>query len=137
MCRGKAMSRLGIVGVVVLLSVVPSLAHHTVANTFDVGKLVPLTGAVTAIDWKNPHVIYHLAVSDVNGAAIDWEIESRHLQGMRRAGVEPDTIKVGDRVTMNVMLARDGSRHAATVSMVLADGRTLLVCTVTNNACPL
>src|SRR5215467_12480864 len=116
--------------------VAPAFGHHTVAATFDVGKLVSLTGTVTSVDWKNPHVIYHLSVLDINRAAIDWEIESRHLQGMHRAGVEQDTIKTGDRVTMKVMLARDGSRHAATASIVMGDERTFAVCTVTNNACP-
>src|ERR1043165_5708688 len=91
------------------LSAATASAHHTVAYSFDVSKLVPLRGTVTAVEWKNPHVIYHLTVPDANGASIDWAIESRHLQGMRRAGVEPDSIKAGDRVTMNVLVARDGS----------------------------
>ena len=121
---------------VVGMSVVRVLAHHTVANTFDVSKLVSLTGTVTSIDWKNPHVIYHLAVPDTNGVVSDWEIESRHLQGMRRGGIEQDTIKLSDHVTMNVMLARDGTHHAATASIMLADGRVVGVCTVTNGACP-
>jgi hypothetical protein len=97
---------------------------------------VALTGTVTAVEWKNPHVIYRLAVPDVNGVAANREIESRHLQGMRRDGIEEDTIKVGDRITVNVMLARYGSYRAATVSVVLPDGRTVRVCTVTYNACP-
>jgi uncharacterized protein DUF6152 len=122
----------GVIGV----SVAPVLAHHTVAATFDVSKLVSLTGTVASVDWKNPHVIYHLAAPDPNGAVIDWEIESRHLQGMRRSGVEPDTVKAGDHVTMKVMLARDGSHHAATASIILSDGRAFAVCTVTDNACP-
>jgi hypothetical protein len=95
-----------------------------------------LTGHVTAIQWQNPHVVYHLAVPDGNGGMVDWEIESGHLQGMRRAGLEMDTIKVGEVVTMRVMLALDRSRHAATVSVTLADGRTVRVCTVTDNRCP-
>lgn len=118
------------------LTVAPASAHHTVAYTFDVKKLVSLTGTVTSIDWKYPHVIYHLTVPAANGSDINWEIESRHPQGMQREGIEPETIKPGEHVTMNVMLALDGSRHAATASIVLADGRMLLVCTVTNNACP-
>ena len=118
------------------LSSAPGLAHHTVANTFDVRKLVSLTGTVTSVDWKNPHVIYHLAVADANGTNVDWQIESRHLQGMRRAGLEQGTIHAGDRVTMKVMLASDGSHHAATASILLMDGRTFAVCTVTNDACP-
>jgi hypothetical protein len=122
----------GIVG----LFVAPAMAHHTVAATVDVSRLVTLTGIVTSVEWKNPHVIYHLAVPASNGGMIDWEIESRNPDIMQRFGIEQDTIKAGQRVTMNVMIARDGSRNAATASIVLADGRTVSVCMVTNGACP-
>jgi hypothetical protein len=130
------MRTLAATALMALLPAVPAFAHHTVANTFDVSRLVALRGTVTAVEWKNPHVVYRLTVPDANGASIEWEIESRHLQGMQRDGVRKDTIKAGDRVTMNVMLARDGSHRAATASMTLADGRTFAVCTVTYNACP-
>lgn len=117
-------------------AVPPVLAHHTVANTHDITRSVALMGVVTSVEWKNPHVIYHLAVAAPVGAPVDWEIESRHLQGMRRDGIDMDTIQVGDTVTMNVLLARDGSHHAATASVTLPNGRTVRMCTVTNNACP-
>src|SRR3954463_6141913 len=78
-------------------------AHHTVARTHDISHTVALIGRVTEIQWQNPHVIYHLAVPDTTGSLVDWEIESLHLQGMRRNGIEMDTIKVGDTVTMNVL----------------------------------
>ena len=112
------------------------LAHHTVANTHDITRSVALMGVVTSVEWKNPHVIYHLAVAGPDGAPVDWEIESRHLQGMRQNGINMDTIQVGDAVTMNVVLAHDGSHHAATTSVTLPNGRTVRICTVTNNACP-
>ena len=122
---------------VALATAVPRvLAHHTVANTHDIARSVALTGVVTSVEWKNPHVIYHLAVAAPAGAPVDWEIESRHLQGMRQDGIGMDTIQVGDAVTMNVLLARDGSHHAATASVTVPDGRTVRICTVTNNACP-
>jgi hypothetical protein len=121
---------------VALAAAVPALAHHTVAYTHDISKSVTLTGVVTSVEWKNPHVIYHLAVAGPDGAPVDWEIESRHLQGMRRDGIDMDTIQVGDTVTMNVLLARDGSHHAATASVTLPNGRTVRICTVTDNACP-
>jgi hypothetical protein len=112
------------------------LAHHTVANTHDITSSVALTGVVTSVEWKNPHVIYHLAVAGPAGVPVDWEIESRHLQGMRQDGIAMDTIQVGDAVTMHVMLARDGSHHAATASVTLPNGRTVRICTATNNSCP-
>ena len=55
---------------------------------------------------------------------------------MRRDGIQPDTIKIGDTVTMNALVALDGSHRAATASMILPDGRAVRVCSVTNNACP-
>lgn len=124
---------------VVTLSIVlpsPVVAHHTVAYTYDVSKLVPLTGTITGVEWKRPHVIYRLAVPGPDGSLANWEIESRHLQGMRDSGIEMDTIKVGDVVTMSVMVALDGTRHAATASVRLANGRTVRICTVTEGRCP-
>src|SRR5262245_37099618 len=99
------------------------LAHHTVAYSYDVSRSVTLTGVVTSVEWKNPHVIYHLNVADSGGDLVDWEVESRHLQGMRQSGLEQNTIKVGDTITMNVVVALDGSRRAATISLSLPDGR--------------
>lgn len=111
-------------------------AHHTVARTFDVSHAVALTGFVTSVQWQYPHVLYHLSVHDEDGGGIDWEIESRHPQGMHLDGIEMDTIKVGDVVTMNVLVALDGSHRAATVSVALPSGRTVRICTVTENRCP-
>ena len=111
-------------------------AHHTVARSYDVSHAVALTGIVTSIEWQNPHVIYHLAVRGEPGTSGDWEIESRHPQGMRMDGIEMDTIKVGDVLTMNVLVALDGSHRAATASVQLPDGRTVRICTVTGNRCP-
>jgi hypothetical protein len=34
------------------------------------------------------------------------------------------------------LTARDGSHHAATASVTLPNGRTVRICTVTNDACP-
>ncbi len=119
------------------VSVVPSaLAHHTVANSYDVSKIVVLKGVVTSVLWANPHVVYHLAVRGGDGSPVDWAIESRHLQGMRDDGVERDTITVGDTVTMNALVALDGSHRAATASMILPNGRAVRVCTVTYDKCP-
>lgn len=113
-----------------------AFAHHTVANSYDVSRTVVLKGVVMSVMWTNPHVIYHLAVPGADGSPVDWAIESRHLQGMRDDGIDRDTIMVGDTIAMNVLVALDGSHRAATASVTLAEGRTVRVCTVTNNKCP-
>jgi hypothetical protein len=125
-----------VVIVLVMLSLTPVFAHHTVARTFDVERGVLLRGVIVGIQWQQPHVIFHLRVPAEGGAAVDWDIESRHPGGMTRSGIQPETIRVGDTVTFDVFLARDGSHRAATASVTLVDGRTVRVCTVTNDACP-
>ena len=129
-------SRLAVVFGCVVIASSAAAAHHTVARTFDVSHAVALAGIVTSVQWQYPHVIYHLSVHDERGGGIDWEIESRHPQGMHLDGIEMDTIKVGDVVTMNVLVALDGSRRAATASVTLPSGRTVRICTVTENRCP-
>lgn len=129
-------SRLAVVLACAMLGATPAWAHHTVARSFDVSHSVALTGIVTSIAWQYPHVIYHLAARGEPALSGDWEIESRHPQGMHMDGIEMDTIKVGDVVTMNVLVALDGSHRAATVSVRLTDGRTVRICTVTENRCP-
>ena len=41
---------LGLVG-----SVVPVVAHHSVAGEYDQNKVVTLKGTVAKIEWTNPH----------------------------------------------------------------------------------
>ena len=36
-------------------SVIPLSAHHSVPATFDVSKEIRIRGAVTKIEWTNPH----------------------------------------------------------------------------------
>lgn len=129
-------SRIAAVTAFVIIGSTPIWAHHTVARSYDVSHAVALTGIVTSIQWQYPHVIYHLAVRGEPGTSGDWEIESRHPQGMHMDGIEMDTIKAGDVVTMNVLVALDGSHRAATASVRLPDGRTVRICTVTENKCP-
>ena len=44
-------------GVLVIAATsIPSWAHHSFAAEYDGKKTVKLMGAVTKIDWSNPHV---------------------------------------------------------------------------------
>jgi hypothetical protein len=117
-----------------LLSTAAS-AHHTIAYVDDVSKTVALTGTVTAIAWKAPHVIFDLSVPREWTTPVVWQIESQAPFILHRDGIERDTIKVGDHVTMDVYVALDGSPHAATESVMLRDGRTVRI-SMKGNAAP-
>ena len=62
-------------------------AHHSVPGTFDVHKTVVIKGALSKIDWINPHVYIYVDVKDKGGAATTWKIETLPTLHMRRVGL--------------------------------------------------
>ena len=104
----------------------PIGAHHTVAAVYDATKTVTLTGIVTQVGWQFPHIIFHLDVRNADGSTTTWDVETVNPQGMRRHGLTEDFVKAGDRVSMEILLAKDGTRHAALETITTSTGTTYL-----------
>src|SRR5438067_2743740 len=105
-------------GVALLLSSAPMSGHHEPAAKFDPAKPITLKGTVSKIDWLNPHVHIFMEVPDAKGAA-NWAIELESTVDLRRNGWTPDTVKLGDAVTVEGMPARNGSRQVWANSFVV------------------
>jgi len=43
----------------------PLAAHHSFSAEFDGSKEIKATGAVTKLDWQNPHGWIHLTVTEI------------------------------------------------------------------------
>jgi len=111
----------------------PAAAHHAIAAKFDESKPMTLSGIVTLVDWRNPHV--HVFINVPNGQdAINWAIEFESPIDLRGSGWSPDTLRPGDRVTVEGPVARDGSRQIWGRRVTGASGRPLF--TVTSSAPP-
>jgi uncharacterized protein DUF6152 len=97
-----------IVGLSLLFVPTAVLAHHGLEAQFDTKKTITLIGAVTKIDWSNPHVRLYIEVKDESNT-VTWEVDlgSPNLQMMK--GWKIDTYKHGDHVRVDVYPARDGS----------------------------
>jgi hypothetical protein len=104
----------------------PISAHHTVAAVYDAAKTVTLSGVVTQVDWQFPHIIFHMDVKNADGSTTTWDVETVNPQGMRRHGLTEDFVKAGDTVSMDVLLAKDGTRHAALETITTPTGTTYL-----------
>lgn len=113
--------KLGMLGVFagVLLAVVPVMAHHSFAAEYDAKKPITLKGIVTKVEWLNPHVYIFIDVTDPKGDIINWAIEIGPPNTLGRTGWNRNTMKVGDEVSVEGFLARDGNKqaNAQTVSM--------------------
>jgi len=109
----------------IAVSVTPARSHHSFAAEFDGSKPVTLKGTVTQIDWANPHVWFYINVKNEEGRATRWGCEMGAPHQLQQRGWLRDTMKVGDVVTVEGSLARDGSKRANARLVTTADGKTL------------
>ena len=114
--RGKLVA----VAFLLLMNTAPLPAHHSFSATFDRNKPFKATGVVTRIDWQNPHVWFYIDVRDENaGKVVNWGWEMGSPNGLTRRGWTRESMKVGDTVTAEGSLARDGSNTASARTVTL------------------
>jgi len=106
-----------------ILSAVSAVAHHSFAAQYDRNKPVTLAGSVTKIEWINPHARFHMDVKDNSGKVANWEIELGSPAGLIRRGWTRNSLKIGEPVTVEGFLAKDGSNLANSSTVKLSDGR--------------
>lgn len=109
------------VGVGLLLAAVPVVAHHSFAAEFNADKPFKLTGVVTKIEWQNPHTFFYLDITDDRTKKVtNWAFEMGSPNGLMRNGWTRNTLKVGDVVTVEGSLARDGTPYGNARTVILA-----------------
>lgn len=109
-----------LVGLGVLLAARPGVAHHAFAAEFDSDKPVKLTGAVTRLDWTNPHAWIYVDIKDETGKVANWGFELASPNGLMRSGWTRFSLKAGDVVTIEGSRAKNGSNNANAQSVIVA-----------------
>jgi len=106
------------------LAAMPALAHHSFAAEYDNKKPVSLTGTVTKVEWMNPHARFYLDVKD-GDKVTNWEFELGSPNGLMRQGWTRNSMKIGDSISVDGSLAKDGSNLANASTVKLSDGKRL------------
>ena len=100
----------------------PVLAHHSHAM-FDHSKAVPVTGTVKELLFRNPHVYLYVNVKNDRGEVVTYWIEMSNIQNMIKQGINQNTLKPGDVVTVHMFPLRDGRPGGNYETLSTADGR--------------
>lgn len=112
----------GVLALGVLFAVAPLVAHHSFAAEYDSKQPLKLTGAVTKVDWTNPHVYFFLDVKDpATGRVANWAFEMAAPGALKNSGWTRNTMKVGDLVIVEGTRAKDGGLHGNARAVTLAE----------------
>ena len=89
-----------------LLAAAPLAAHHEILAKFDDKKPVTLSGVVTLVDWRNPHVHVFMNVRDAKGQMLNWAIELESPIDLQQSGWTSDSLQPGDAITVEGIAAQ-------------------------------
>jgi hypothetical protein len=94
-----------------VLATAPLVAHHPISGKFDDTKPMTLTGIVTLVDWRNPHVHVFMNVGDAKTQIENWAVEIESPILLQQSGWLRESVQPGDSITVDGIAARNGSRQ--------------------------
>src|SRR5262249_53735950 len=105
----------------------PALAHHAFGAEFDADKPVRLEGAVTKMEWINPHAWIHIDVKKPDGTIEKWMVEGGTPNTLLRPGFSKNALLPGTVIGVDGYQAKDGSLKANGRDLTSPDGRKLFL----------
>ena len=118
----SATAALAIVVVFTLLGGVVS-AHHGRAGYSN--EVSTVTGTVTTVEWKNPHVFINFDVKDDKGTIAHWIGELSSPSTMLAAGMSRTTLKPGDEIVVKGKSGQNGA-PLTLIDSIVRDGKPIV-----------
>ena len=108
--------------VALIVSGAVASAHHSFAAEYDSSKPITLKGVVSRVEWTNPHARFYIEVKDEHGTST-WNLELASPNVLSRNGWTRRTLNIGDEISVQGSMAKDGSKMANARVVTLADGK--------------
>jgi len=118
------------------IAAVPLVAHHAFGGEFDPNRPILLRGAVTKVEWVNPHAWIHLAAKEVTVAGEkkaltqpeEWAVEGGTPNTLLRRGINRDSLTPGTEIVVDGYQTRDHSLLRGNGrNITFSDGRKLFM----------
>ncbi len=113
------MVKLGHIVLIFALSAVSAHAHHNFRSEFDINAPFAVTGAVTKVEWTNPHAWFYVDVKDDKGAVVNWALEMGSPNALTRAGWKRTSMNAGDVVNVEGYRSWDRKNTGNARSVIL------------------
>jgi hypothetical protein len=121
--RSFNLSWVPVVAAVALGVAAPAWSHHSHAM-FDHSKPATVTGTVKDFVFRNPHVYLYVDGKNEKGEVVTYWIEMSNIQNMIKQGINQNTLKIGDVVTVKMHPLRDGRPGGNYETLTTAEGKT-------------
>ena len=99
----------------------PASAHHSWAR-YDADHVFTIEGALTSVDFSNPHVIMHFMGAAEGEASMEWTMEMDPPTLLVRFGMKHDTFATGMKVKITGVRARTGVPVMRALTIETQDG---------------
>jgi hypothetical protein len=103
-------------------------AHHSTAGIYDPGDEVTVEGALSKLQFVNPHGSITVTVKNKDGTSTDWVFTTGSATALANRGITkvgPNALKIGEEVTVTGTPARNGAPLAGLKTLTRADGTVL------------
>jgi len=88
-------------GLVLLGTPAPILAHHGFGVEFDGSKCMDLKGTLSGILWENPHAYLQMDAKDASGKTVSWHLEMITPNALKRNGTTRQDFEANMNKPMN------------------------------------
>src|SRR5262252_1130926 len=117
---------LAILCVMVFVGRAASLSAHHSTVAYSLEPIMLKNATITKVLWAHPHIVLTFTVKEAKGELITWSTESGSPGSVARVGWNRNSVKPGDKVTIELFPSKNGAHVGRLKRVIFPDGHELL-----------